>query len=89
MFWKFVIFCIKLVSEWPILLPGNDQNAGFYTIYPRASGGLQRTPSRRAPRKSPKRTGLNHLGEAFRQPDILNEHVKLKIKVGKVYYKIP
>jgi hypothetical protein len=24
----------------------------------------------------------------FRQPDILNEHVKLKIKVGKVYYKI-
>jgi hypothetical protein len=26
MFWKFVIFCIKLVSEWPILLPGNGQN---------------------------------------------------------------
>jgi hypothetical protein len=45
MFWKFVIFCIKLVSEWPILLPGNGQNAGFYTIYPRASGGLQRTKS--------------------------------------------
>jgi hypothetical protein len=38
MFWKFVIFCIKLASEWPILLPGNGQNAGFYTIYPRASG---------------------------------------------------
>jgi hypothetical protein len=40
MFWKFVIFCIKLVSEWPILLPGNGQNAGFYTIYPRASGAF-------------------------------------------------
>ena len=26
---------------------------------------------------------LNWLGETFRQPDILNEHVKLKIKVGK------
>jgi hypothetical protein len=26
-----------IVSEWPILLPGNGQNAGFYTIYPRAS----------------------------------------------------
>jgi hypothetical protein len=38
MFWKFLIFCIKLVFEWPILLPGNGQNAGFYTIYPRASG---------------------------------------------------
>jgi hypothetical protein len=37
MFWKFLIFCIKLVFEWPILLPGNGQNAGFYTIYPRAS----------------------------------------------------
>jgi hypothetical protein len=34
-------------------------------------------------------TDLNRLGETFRQPDILNEHVKLKIKVGKVYYKIP
>jgi hypothetical protein len=33
------------VGEWPILLPGNGQNTGFYTIYPRASGGLQRTPA--------------------------------------------
>jgi hypothetical protein len=29
-----------------------------------------------------KRTDLN-------RPDILNEHIKLKIKVGKVYYNIP
>jgi hypothetical protein len=28
-------------------------------------------------------TDLNRLGETFRQPDILNEHVKLKIKIGK------
>ena len=28
-----------------MFLPGNGQNAGFYTIYPRASGGLQRTPA--------------------------------------------
>jgi hypothetical protein len=40
-----------IVSEWPILLPGNGQNTGFYTIYPMASGGLQRTPRRRAPCK--------------------------------------
>jgi hypothetical protein len=45
MFWKFVIFCIKLVSEWPILLPGNGQNAGFYTIYPRASGAFSGPPA--------------------------------------------
>jgi hypothetical protein len=32
---------------------------------------------------SPKRTDLNRLGETFRQPDIMNEHVKLKIKIGK------
>jgi hypothetical protein len=28
MFWIFFF----IVSEWPILLPGNGQNAGFYTI---------------------------------------------------------
>jgi hypothetical protein len=27
------------IYEWPILLPGNGQNAGFYTIYPRAFSG--------------------------------------------------
>jgi hypothetical protein len=33
------------------------------------------------PRVPQKRTDLNRLGETFRQPDILNEHVKFKIKV--------
>jgi hypothetical protein len=36
---------------------------------------------------SPKRTDINRLGETFHQPDILNEHVKLKIKSEKCTIK--
>jgi hypothetical protein len=49
-FWSHsVLVHVKISLFWGKCF-GNGQNAEFYTIYPRASGGLQRTPCHRAPR---------------------------------------
>jgi hypothetical protein len=40
-------FLKNLLFEAEIYVPGYAQNAGFCTIYPRPSGGLERPPGRK------------------------------------------
>jgi hypothetical protein len=69
----------------------NEQRTQYFKDYEKSNSVSARSFSQGGPPALFQVTSsalfmTNRLGETFCQPDILNEHVKLKIKVGKVCY---
>ena len=72
----------NLLFEAEIYVPGYAQNAGFCTIYPRDSGGLEPTPGHKDP---PKRGGQARFAALIVQPNNFLDNLKFDLSCPNDY----